>query len=312
MTRFALAAAATLLCTTAFAGYGASSEKKDSRFGEGAFGVTKAIDNNLETSWQADPEKDNIGQWLTIDVPTSSVDKIALINGWAKSKDTYTDYPRVKTATIEVFNKVMGGEPTKIGEEKITLKDDINWQIIDLKDLKIGGDFGGTVKLTINEVYPGVDYPNVALGEMRIHLTEFAAETLALNEDPEAADEKNIAPNLLDGNPRTYFAAKGTAVTMSAKASGYGLSSVGLQAGPTTHARPKTVILKANDAEIKHTIPETVKGMHWMLLPAVIGYTGSAWGDVTIEVVDSYPGTKPEMGLAISELKMNAATIDDF
>jgi hypothetical protein len=312
MTRIPLIAPALLFSTVAMAGYGASSEKKDSRFGEGAFAITKAIDNDPATSWQADPEKDNIGQWLTIDVPTSSVDKVALVNGWGKSDETYKDYPRVKAATIEVFSKTLGGDPVKVGEEKITLKDDKAWQVVDLKDLKIDGELGGTVKLTIDEVYPGVDYPNVAVGELRVHLTEFAAETAALVEDPEAADDDHVAPNLLDGNPRTYFAAKGDTVTMQAKATGYGLSSVGLQAGPATHARPKTVVLKANDAEVKHVIPEDAKGMQWLLLPAIIGYTGSAWGDVTIEVMDTWPGTKPDMGLALAELKLNASTIDDF
>lgn len=312
MSRLLSVAPLLLLSATALAGYGSSSEKRDTRFGEGAFSIQAALDGDLETSWQCDPEKDNIGQWLQIDVPTASVDKIALVPGNAKSDETFKDYARVKSATVEVFSNSLGGEPTKVGEAKINFEDAKKWQVIDIDDLKIAGELGGSVKITVDAIYPGVDYPNLAIGEVRVHLTEFPAETLSLVEDPPAGDDKHEAPDVLDGKASTYFVAKGPSVTFQAKAPGYGLSSVGLQAGPTTHARPKTVVLKANDAEVKHTIPEDAKGMQWLLLPTIIGYTGSAWGDVTIEIVDSYPGTKAENPLAIAELKLNAATIDDF
>ncbi|MCB9672919.1 MAG: hypothetical protein H6734_25840 [Alphaproteobacteria bacterium] len=312
MNRLLTAAAASLLCTSALAGYGSSSEKKDSRFGEGAFAISAALDSNLETAWQCNPEQDNVGQWLQIDIPTAGVDKIALVTGWAKSEDTFKDYARVKSATVEVFSKGIGGGEEKIGEQKVSFKDEMGWQIVDLNDMKISGELGGSVKLTVNEVYPGVDYPNLAIGEMRVHLVEFPAETLMLAEDPPAADDKHEAPNMLDGKATTFFFAQGNSLTMTAKAGGYGLSSVGIQAGPPTHARPKTVVLKANDAEIKHVIPENAKGMQWLLLPTIVGYTGSAWGGVEIQIVDSWPGTKAENPLAIAELKVNAATLDDF
>lgn len=313
MNRLLSVAPLLFLCAAASAGYEASSEKRDSRFGEGAFSIRSAIDSDLATAWQCDPEKDNIGQWLQIDVPASSVDKISLVPGNGKSEDTFKDYARVKKAKVEVFSKALGGEPpTKVGEQTITFKDELGWQVVDLTDVKIPGNIGGTVKLTVEEVFPGKDYPNLAISEMRVHLTEFPAETLALSEDPPAGDEKHEAPDLLDGKTTTYFVAQGPSVTLNATASGYGISSVGLHAGPATHARPKTVTVKANNAEITHTIAEDAKGMQWLLLPTIIGYTGSAWGDVTIEVVDSWPGSKPENPLAIAELKMNASTIDDF
>ena len=46
----------------------------------------------------------------------------------------------------------------------------------------------------------------------------------------------------------------------------------------------------------------------WKLLPVMVGYTGSAWGTITIEIVDTY-GTG---AVALSELKLKAATIEDL
>ncbi len=301
-----------LTSTTAFAGYGASSEKRDPRFGEGAFSVARALDSDPATAWQSNPEKDNVGQWIQIDVPTAGVDKIAMIIGWAKSEETFKDYARVKAATVEVFSKGLSGEPTRVGEAKIQFKDEMGWQVVDIDDLKISGELGGFVKITVDEVYPGVDYPNLAVGDVRIHLTEFPAETLALADEPEAVDEAHGASKMLDGRTNTYFLAKSTPVRFTATAKGYGISSVGIQPGPSAYARPKTVVLKANDAEVTHTIPEGAKGMQWLLLPVIVGYTGSAWGDLTVEIVDTWPGTKPENPLAIAELKLNASTLDDF
>ena len=43
----------------------------------------------------------------------------------------------------------------------------------------------------------------------------------------------------------------------------------------------------------------------------MVGYTGGAWGEVTFEVVDLYD-EKATKGLAFSEVKLNAATIDDL
>lgn len=311
MSRMLLFAASTLFCSTALAGFGVSSEKKDSRFGEGAFSAASAIDSNLETSWQSNPENDNVGQWIKIDVPVAGVDKIGMVNGWAKSESTFKDYARIKAAKVEVFSKGMDGEKM-IGEQTLQFADVMDWQVVDMNDLKIDGDFGGYVKVTVTEVYPGVDYPNLAVSEVRVHLTEFAAETLGLAEDPEAGDPKHEAPDMLDGNAKTYFVAKGQDLSLTAQASGYGLASVGLQAGPATHARPKTVVVKANGAEAKQVIPEDAKGMQWVLLPSLVGYTGGSWGDVQVQIVDSWPGSKAENPLAIAEVKLNAATIDDF
>lgn len=297
----------------AMAGYTASSFKKDSRAGDGAFAIASALDSKLDTAWQCDPEKDNVGQWLEIDVPVGEVDKIGMVIGFDKNEDTFKDYVRVKSATVELFSKGMGAAKTKITEHKITFADERGWQIQDIPDTKIDGVLGGTVRITITEVYSGIDFPNLAVSEVRVHLKEFPAETMMLAEEPPAgADAKSLPAHLTDANEKTVYIAPGTTLSVKASAKGYGLASVGFVPGPATHARPKTVVLKANNNQVTTEIPEAAKGPQWVLLPAVVGYTGGAWGDVQIEVLDTWPGTVATNPLALAELKLNAATIEEF
>lgn len=307
-----LALGALAVSVPALAGYEASSTKRDSRMGDNAFAIAQALDSNLATTWQCDPEKDNVGQWLELDVPAAEIDKIAMVIGWDKSEDTFKDYARVKSATAVFFSKTIGGEKKQVGEAKLSFADERGWQVLDVPDLKIDGELGGTVRITINEVYPGVDYPNLAVSELRIHLKEFPAESATFASDITGSDPKHEAIEMLDGSEKTWFVAQGTSLTFTAKAPGYGLASIGLAPGPATHARPKTVVLKANNNETKHEIPESAKGMQWLLLPAIIGYTGGAWGDVVVEIQDTWPGTVATNPLALSEFKMNAGTIEEF
>ena len=312
MTRSIALFAALALSLPAFAGFGASSFKKDNRYGANVFSVNSALDSDLKTAWMSDPEKDNVGQYLTIDVPIGEIDKLGIVVGWDKTEDTFKDYARVSEATVEVFNKGLGGEPVSIGSEKIKFEDKQGWQIIELKDYKIDGVLGGRVKVTFTAFHKGVDFPNLAVSEILVHLKEFPAETLTFASPPKGVDDKQDELNLIDGSTRSAFVFAEQKGSMTLEAPGYGIARLGLQAGPATYARPKTVVIKADDAQIKHTIPKDAKGMQWLLLPAIIGYTGSASGEVQVEIVDVWPGSDASKPLALSEIKLNASVIEEF
>ena len=298
------------LVLTAQAGFEASSTKKDSRFGATAFAAPSAVDSNPDTCWQSDPEKDNKGQWIALDIPISTVDKVALQIGWDKSDEAFKDHARVKSGKVTFYNKGMG-DTVQVAERPVTFKDERGWQIIDIEDVKIDGILGGTARLTIDEFYPGVDFPNLAVSEIRIHLKEFPAETIAIS-GTEGADEAEVPENMLDNSSKTIFKIKEQKDEIALTAKGYGLASLGLEAGPPTHARPKTVLIKADNNEIRHTIDEKAKGIQWVLLPAIIGYTGSAAGDVVVVIEDSWPGTVATNPLALAEVKLNATVIEEF
>src|SRR5688500_17883765 len=100
--RFALAAL-LLVPSLALAGYSASSFKRESKLGANTWNAEAALDGKPETAWMIDPEDENGGQWIELDLPTSTIDKLAIVNGWDKSEDIFFDYPRLKTAKVEMF-----------------------------------------------------------------------------------------------------------------------------------------------------------------------------------------------------------------
>jgi len=116
----------------------------------------------------------------------------------------------------------------------------------------------------------------------------------------------------MDNNPKTFWAGTSQSATFTLKAPGYGLASLGIQSGPKQYARAKTVQITANQTTATQVLPDAPGQMQWVLLPCLVGYTGGAWGDVQVKIVDSYPGDVPANGLAISELKLNAGSIEEF
>jgi len=312
MTRaLALATALLLPIGTALAGYEASSFKREDRLGKNYWNAASALDSNLETCWRIHGEQKNEGSWIAIDTPTGEVDKIAMVIGWAKDEETFKDFARVKTARVELMNAGTDGGAI-LGEATISFEDKMGWQIIDVLDTKVGGEiFGGRVKITVTEVYPGKDFPSLAVSEVRVHLKEFPAVSLGFGATvPSSETDGHSGDMMMDDNARTFWAASADTATFSVKAPGYGLSSLGIQSGPKTHGRPKTVKVMANQVEVVQVLEDKPGEMQWLLLPALVGYTGGAWGDVQVEIVDSYPGESG--GVAISEVKLNAASIEEF
>lgn len=280
------------------AGFKVSSHQKDSR-NPGIYDAGSALDGNPETAWKVDPEADNVGQFIEVMIPASSVDKIGMIGGWAKDENAFKDYPRVKSARVEVFQM-----DTKVGDAVVNLKDEMGWQVLDVPDLKVEGA-GGRVRITVQEVYPGSDFPNLAVSEVRIQLLEFPAGSIKVVEPAEGTAA------LTDKAPKTVWTGT-TDTPIVLTATGYGLASVGIQAGPATGGRPKTVEITANDNMQKVTL-EDKQDMQWFLLPVLVGYTGSSWGKITLKVVDTYPGTAvggPALGIA--EVALTGATIEEF
>lgn len=301
--------AALALPGLASAGYEASSFKKDRR--DNLYNVGSAIDSNPETCWMVDPEKRNEGEWIQLDVPSSTVDKLSMIIGWDQDEKTFSNYARVKKARVDIFD-LAGGEAKLVKEHEVTFEDKQGWQVVRLPETKVGGEVhGGRVRITVLETYPGRDYPNLAVSEVRVHLKEFPAETIMVATTPDAAADGHHADLMTDNNPRTFWASEADPKqTMAFKAAGYGLASIGVQPGPKPYARPKTLKLTANDLSVTVELADKAE-LQWHLLPAIIGYTGSAWGEITVEVVDTYPGDAGK-GVAIAEVKLNAATIEDF
>ncbi|MEQ1569813.1 MAG: discoidin domain-containing protein [Myxococcota bacterium] len=302
--------AALWLTSSAHAGFEVSSFRKEDKLGKTYWSAASALDSKMETCWQVDPEQPNVGQWIQMDVPASEVDKIGVVVGWAKDDDTFGDYARIKAAKVEILD---GSSGAVVATANVSFEDKNGWQIIDLPDTKIGTEVsGGKVKLTVTDVYPGKDYPSLAVSEVRVHLKEFPAASMTLSRPFDTESGSNSAAMATDGNAKTFWAATAPSANFAMKGPGYGLASLGIQSGPKAFARPKTVEITANQAVVTHVLPDTPGALQWVLLPCLVGYTGGSWGEVEIKIVDSYPGDVATNGVAIAELKLNAGSIEEF
>ncbi len=299
------------MSSTAFAGYEASSFKREAKRGANFWNAGSALDGNLESCWMIDPEDKNVGQWIQMDLPSGTVDKIALVPGWDVNDNKFFDYARLKKIRIEIFT-MDGTTPKQVGEHTADLEDKRGWQFVDFEDAKIGGEiFGGRVRVTVLETYDGKDYPSLGVSEFRVHLKEFPADTLQISTQPDA-EPGHLGDLMLDGNTRTFWAAPSgdDPPSFGVSAPGYGFGSLGITQGPKTHARPKTVEIESQNIGITHVM-EDKAGMQWLLMPVIVGYTGSSWGSATVKIIDTYPAESGN-GVAISEIKMTAATIEDL
>jgi hypothetical protein len=305
-----------VLCVAmpASAGFEASSFKRESKLGKNHWNAGAALDAKLDTCWQVDPEQENVGQWIQLDVPLGTVDKLGAVIGWDRDENTFFDHARVKKAKIEVTAKKISGEVVAMGEGEASFEDKRGWQVVDVPDVKVEGEYlSATVKITVLEVYEGKDYPNLAVSEFRVHLKEFEADSLAFGATmPSSEAEGHLGFDMMDGDKRTFWSATAPTGTFSLVAPGYGLASVGIMPGPASHARPKTVKLVNQAQEVVHTLQDKPGEMQWLLLPTMVGYTGGSWGEITVEVVDSYPGSDASAGVAISEVKVNGASVEEF
>lgn len=303
---------AALVPSVALAGFTASSFKKTSKSsGSSPYEAAAALDGNPATAWVIDPEQDNKGQWIEIDVPKGKVDKLSVVVGWNTSGDAWDDHARVKKARVEVIS-MAGGEPKVVLEQELAFTDTKDRQVLDLPDPEVGDELeGGKVKLTILEVYPGTDYDHLAVGEVLVHLVEFDAKLKNLEStSTETPDHAGAA--LVDDNPKTFWTptAEDKAPAFAVSAGKYSVSSVGLVAGPKTHARPKKIEVVQGDATRVYDVAD-VTTAQWFELPALFGYTGSNFGPVSVKVLETYPGASSTQ-VAIADLKLRATALEPF
>jgi hypothetical protein len=291
---------------SAQAGAKVSAYKPEHKMGELYWGAPSAIDDNLATAWMLPGESENKGEWIDIELPAGTLDKIGMMPGFAKSPQTWTDYPRVKKVKIVVYEIDDERNEKQVGTGEAEFQDKQEWQVVDFPDVKIGaGMFGGKARVTIEDFVPGDDYPNVAISSVLLYMKEMSATPTILSASGEAAGHTKDA--LKDGNPKTFWAADAAGAQVTFEASGYGISRVGLVPGPAGYAKPKKVQLEMSGRTKVFELPNA-PGTQWLEVPATTGYTGSAWGEITLDFLEVWPGTKPE--LAISDLDVEATSYE--
>lgn len=297
MKKAAIAAALLLAPSLAFAGATASTNKKETKKGANYWAANAAIDGKLETAWMVPGESPNRGEWIMVDVPKGTIDKIGIFPGWGKSDETYTDHPRVKRLQVEIL--CCAGDPNMelAGTTHLDVEDKAEFQVIDIDDLEVGNDlFGGAVKISVVDIYDGVDFPNIAVSEILVYMKEFDAPATILSVSAES--EGHVSMDMVDQNTRTFWAAPSAGATFTFNADGYGLSSVTLTPAPG-YDRPKKVkVIVDGTRERDYELPDNGKGPILIEVPSVYGYTGvSSFDGVEVKVLEVY-GDKGEIGIA--------------
>lgn len=305
-----------LVAAPAHAGFKVSSYKVDSRStGASAHDAAAALDGNAATAWQINPEEQNPGSWIEVDVPQGTVDKVSVVVGWNDTKlGTWEDYARLKEVRVEIYDGAADDPSKPVHESVHTLEDVVMRQMIDLPDTKVGdpeGIAGGKVRLVVQSVYEGKDFAHLAVGEYLVHMGEFEAAI----RDLEAADgieaaEGHPAEHMVDDSTRTYWVAPSLEdATFSMSGGRYSVSSIGLTAGPSSMGRPSTIEVSQGNVTRTYEMPNDSK-THWFELPALVGYTGSGFGSVTVTIKDVHGDEKKPPALA--DVKFRATMLDPF
>ncbi len=303
-------AACLCLPGTALAGATASSFQKENKKGANYWNAQSALDGKMETAWRVPGDSKNKGEWIQVDVGmTATVSGLGLVIGWDKDEDTFKDYARVKQARVDVFATNSSFDLELAGSATVDFADQRGMQVVAFDEpIKIEADAGGAVKITVTDVYPGVDFPSMGVSEVVVQLGEIYDPPNGLMV-VDGSNADNDAFDLTDGNPRTKWTAPSDGAKLEIEATGFGMSRVGLQRLDTYHDRPKKVKISVGTKEIVVEVADA-KEMQWITVPSTFGYSGSTLGKITLEVLEVYPGSRSPGTLALGEVSAKATIYD--
>ncbi len=294
----------------AWAGAKVSSFQKETKKGANYWSGGAAIDGKLDTAWMLPGDSANRGEWIEIDLPKGTVDKFSIIAGYVKDEETFKDYPRVKQLRIDFYSMNDEQGYDQVGTATVEIKDEMGLQVVDVPDTKIGGDlFGGKAKISIVDIYAGVDYPNLAISEMSFVLSEFEISPTVISVSGEGSGHPK--DHALDEDVKTFWSIPAAEAGFSLNGNSYGISSVGFQCNSKDYARAKTVEITLNGLVQRTVLEDKPGAVQWAKTAPFNGYTGGATGDVEVKIIDSYPGAKSQE-ICLTTLKLQSTNAMSF
>ena len=128
------------------------------------YGASNLLDGDQTTAWSqagSDGGQDPIGSWVAFDLAQrTNVTTVAIINGYVKSDKAYTENARPRDIAISAGD----GQQVRATLADVRTRQEVP---VDLRG-------ASTVTITIESVYPGSKYSDVAMTEVR--LSGIAAE----------------------------------------------------------------------------------------------------------------------------------------
>jgi hypothetical protein len=121
-----------------------------------SYRATNLLDGDLTTAWNEGAEGVGLGEWVRFEFSQQTeLARLEIANGYQKDDERFAGNPRVKTIRIEYSTGTS--------------------QLVDLLDIKEFQTINTTrtavewLKLTIVSVYPGEEWEDTALSEVRIY-----------------------------------------------------------------------------------------------------------------------------------------------
>jgi hypothetical protein len=121
-----------------------------------SYRATNLLDDDLSTSWSEGADGPGVGEWVKFEFSQQLVlARIEIANGYQKDEDRFLGNPRVKSIKVEYSNG---------STQLVDLLDTEEFQMITPTRQAVEW-----VKLTIVSVYPGDQWEDTALSEVRIY-----------------------------------------------------------------------------------------------------------------------------------------------
>jgi len=316
LTFLPLALVASILFTpVVHAGVKASSFMIVSGKPESTYGPANLIDGDPGTVWIEGKEGAGLQESFQLDLPRSEVKKLVLIPGHSADERMFKKYAHLKEVVL-TFSTIDNNRNLKeVKSVPFTFEDAFKPQEVPVPGVKLGDElFGGQLKVTIKSVFPGVDFQDTAVGDVKVVLDEYPAQLEVAESAP--ALKGFGAENLIDANPKTAWVAEQStgSSSLSFNAPDYGLVAVvistGVQKDPAKfkeYARPKDITITVDAHVVKHTLKDA-PGAQRIDLPVINGYTGALFGVVKISIDSVYPGTKAQ-NPALGEVQLLATNL---
>ncbi len=304
---FALSLVPLVIPMDAQAGATASAFKPEHRRGANYYNAQSAIDGDVKTVWQVPGDSPNLGEWIMIDVPKATVERIGVHVGWAESDERFNDYPRLKEVRIEGFTMGDTRELEPAGTTTAVFEDKKDWQVVEIDKLTVGSEFsGGKIKISVVGLFDGEDYPNLAVSEVLLYLEEYETPVALLSASDEV--DGKVRESMSDENAKSYFLTNTEGATFQVESESHGVSSIGIQAGPSDKGRPKTIKVTANNRSATYEVENTSK-MQWFHVPTITGYSGGAFGEIDVHVLETHGG---KATVSIAEIAAKATNYGGF
>jgi hypothetical protein len=298
---------ALLLPGTALAAAKASSYHK-SRRDPADYSAASAVDNDLETVWLEGGDGPGLGQWIVVDLPRGTLQKIGVAVGF--QGDKLKKYSRPTKLKVEILKAEDTTDRRLIHTQELSLEDKPGLQEFTLSEpISLAtGLFGGAMKFTILEVKKGDDFEECAIAEVAAFYEQMTAPTMVIDNSTgtatalDAADEVTSTAWVADGTTDEYI---------TVEASGWTVSGVGVLPG---HAKSWKKYARIKEAEFNiagmtwtHTFDDTAKEQ-LVPFPRNQGISAYGYGELVMKVKSVYSGDYAQV--AVSEIKLRAIAFD--